>query len=230
MKISMYDAAVKTGIRMMTNLASVLEKAAQHAEARKIDPEVFVGARLAPDMFPLSRQVQIASDSVKMGAARLAGVAAPSLEDDEKTLARAGGARAQDGAIPRDAQAGTVRRRGSARGPLEIAKRGARNAGTPLPAAPDAAERAFPLHDDLRHPAPQRRRARQDGLPRPRPAGPERQIPALHPAESSALEIGKCRRDLALAVHHEGAVSDDRLGDRLAGQHQRRQLSLGRHR
>src|SRR5215510_11474435 len=86
MKISMYEASVKTGIRMMSNLAVVLEKAAQHAEARKIDPAVFVGARLAPDMFPLSRQVQIASDTAKIGPSRLAGVAPPSWEDSEKTL------------------------------------------------------------------------------------------------------------------------------------------------
>jgi uncharacterized protein len=87
MKISMYDASVKPGIRMMTNLAAVLERAAKHAEARKIDPEVFAAARLAPDMFPLSRQVQIASDTVKLGAARLAGAEAPPYEDNEKTLA-----------------------------------------------------------------------------------------------------------------------------------------------
>jgi len=86
MKISMYDACVKPGIRMMNNLAAVLEKAAQHAQAKKIDPEVFVGARLAPDMFSLARQVQIASDTVKMGAARVAGLEAPAYEDDEKTL------------------------------------------------------------------------------------------------------------------------------------------------
>ncbi len=87
MKISMYEACVKPGIRMMDNLAAVLEKAARHAEARKIDPEVFAGARLAPDMFPLARQVQIASDSVKIGAARIAGIDAPAFEDNEKTLA-----------------------------------------------------------------------------------------------------------------------------------------------
>ncbi len=86
MKISMYDATVKTGIRMMTNLAGLLDKAAQHAESRKIDPAVFVGARLAPDMFPLARQVQIASDTAKIGAARLAGVEAPAWKDDEQTL------------------------------------------------------------------------------------------------------------------------------------------------
>jgi hypothetical protein len=86
MKISMYQACVPTGIRMMNNLAAVLEKAAQHAEARKIEPEVLVNARLAPDMFPLVRQVQIA-DAAKAGAARLAGLEPPSFEDNEKTLA-----------------------------------------------------------------------------------------------------------------------------------------------
>jgi uncharacterized protein len=86
MKISMYDAAVKTGLRMMENLGAILEKAAQHAEAKKIDPAVFVNARLAPDMFPLSRQVQIASDTAKIGPARLAGVESPAFEDNEKTL------------------------------------------------------------------------------------------------------------------------------------------------
>jgi hypothetical protein len=86
MKISMYQACVPTGIRMMNNLAAVLEKAAQHAEAKKIDPDVLVNSRLAPDMFPLARQVQIASDSAKAGAARLAGVDPPAYEDNEKTL------------------------------------------------------------------------------------------------------------------------------------------------
>ncbi len=86
MKISMYEACVPTGIRMMNNLAAVLEKAAQHADAKKIDPTVLVNARLAPDMFPLSRQVQIASDSAKAGAARPAGLEPPSFDDDEKSL------------------------------------------------------------------------------------------------------------------------------------------------
>jgi hypothetical protein len=86
MKISMYDACVPPGIRMMANLAAILEKAAAHAEAKKIDPLVLVNARLYPDMFPLVRQVQIASDSIKGGAARLANQEPPSIEDNEKTL------------------------------------------------------------------------------------------------------------------------------------------------
>ncbi len=87
MKLSMYDACVPSGIRMMTNLAAILEKAAAHAEAKKIDPEVLVNARLFPDMFPLARQVQIASDTAKAGAARLAGLEPPAYEDNEKTIA-----------------------------------------------------------------------------------------------------------------------------------------------
>lgn len=82
----MYDACVPPGIRMMTSLAAILEKAAAYAEAKKIDPAVLINARLYPDMFPLVRQVQIASDSVKAGAARLAGLEPPSFEDNEKTL------------------------------------------------------------------------------------------------------------------------------------------------
>jgi hypothetical protein len=82
----MYDACVPPGIRMMNSLASILEKAAAYAEAKKIEPTVLVNARLYPDMFPLLRQVQIASDSAKGGAARLAGLAPPSYEDNEKTF------------------------------------------------------------------------------------------------------------------------------------------------
>jgi len=82
----MYEACVPPGIRMLTNLAAILEKAAAHAEAKKIDPEVLVNARLYPDMFPLVRQVQIASDTAKAGAARLAGLQPPSFEDNERTF------------------------------------------------------------------------------------------------------------------------------------------------
>jgi hypothetical protein len=86
MKISMYQASVPVFVHSLNNLASILEKGAAHAEAKKIDPAVLVSARLFPDMFPLVRQVQIASDSAKGGAARLAGVEPPAFEDTEKTL------------------------------------------------------------------------------------------------------------------------------------------------
>jgi hypothetical protein len=86
MKISMYQAAVPPAIRTLTNLAAILDKAAAHCEAKKIDPAVLVNARLFPDMFPLSRQVQIATDVAKGGAARLAGQDPPAYEDKESTF------------------------------------------------------------------------------------------------------------------------------------------------
>ncbi len=68
-------------------LSAVLDKAAAFAATRKIDPSVLLNTRLAPDMFPLTRQVQVASDLAKNGAARLAGVEAPRYEDNETTIA-----------------------------------------------------------------------------------------------------------------------------------------------
>ena len=86
MTISMYQASVPPLVRSLTNLAAILEKGAAHAEAKKIDPSVLIGTRLYPDMFPLSRQVQIASDVARRGAARLAGLEAPKIEDNETTF------------------------------------------------------------------------------------------------------------------------------------------------
>jgi hypothetical protein len=86
MTISMYQAAVPSLIRSLNNLAAILEKSAAHAEARKIDPAVLINSRLYPDMFPLGRQVQIASDVARRGAARLAGLEAPAFEDNETTF------------------------------------------------------------------------------------------------------------------------------------------------
>ncbi|WP_027150321.1 DUF1993 family protein [Methylobacter tundripaludum] len=86
MSLTMYQASIPVFVRMLDNLSGILDKAAAHAEARKIDPAIFVNARLAPDMFPLSRQVQIATDMVKGCAARLAGIEVPSYEDNETTF------------------------------------------------------------------------------------------------------------------------------------------------
>jgi hypothetical protein len=86
MSISMYLASVPPIIRSLTNLRAILGKAAAHAEAKKIDPAVLVNARLYPDMYPLSRQVQIATDMAKGGASRLAGRDIPKYEDKETTF------------------------------------------------------------------------------------------------------------------------------------------------
>ncbi len=86
MTISMYQASVPVCIRMLNNLAGILEKAAAHAEAKKIDPSVLINDRLFPDMLPMGRQILIASDTAKGGAARLAGLEPPKYEDNEKTF------------------------------------------------------------------------------------------------------------------------------------------------
>jgi uncharacterized protein len=87
MKLSMYQASVSAFTRQLNNLAAILEKGAAHADAKKIDPKVLINSRLFPDMFPLSRQVQIATDTARAGAARLAAVDVPAQEDDETTFA-----------------------------------------------------------------------------------------------------------------------------------------------
>ena len=87
MTTSMHQAAIPTITRALKNLIGVLEKGAAHAEAKKIDPAVLLSSRLYPDMFPLLRQVQIASDNAKGPVARLAGVEVPKYEDTEETFA-----------------------------------------------------------------------------------------------------------------------------------------------
>lgn len=86
MSLSMYQASVPVFIRNLNHLSAILDKAAAHAAARKIDPAVLVGARLYPDMLPLSRQVQIATDHAKNGSGRLAGAERPVFEDDETSF------------------------------------------------------------------------------------------------------------------------------------------------
>lgn len=86
MTISMYDASVPGLKHMLSSLAAILRKAAEHAGTKKIDPGVFFNARLFPDMLPLIKQVQIATDQAKGCAARLAGVDIPKFEDNETTF------------------------------------------------------------------------------------------------------------------------------------------------
>ncbi|MGH8298908.1 MAG: DUF1993 domain-containing protein [Steroidobacteraceae bacterium] len=86
MKISVHAMSVDLLANALANLSHVLEKGHAHATARKFDPAVLLGARLAPDMFPLTRQVQIASDVAKYGVARLTGVEGPKFEDKEQTF------------------------------------------------------------------------------------------------------------------------------------------------
>jgi uncharacterized protein len=87
MTISMYEASAPAFQRMLTNLKGIVDKAAAHAAAKKIDESVLLNARLFPDMLPMGRQVHIAADFAKGCCARLAGIEVPKYEDNEKTLA-----------------------------------------------------------------------------------------------------------------------------------------------
>ncbi len=86
MSLSMYQASVPVFVRGLTNLRAILQKARDHAEAKKIDPAVLLASRLYPDMYPLTRQVQVASDAAKFCTARLAGAEPPKFDDTETTF------------------------------------------------------------------------------------------------------------------------------------------------
>ena len=87
MPISMYQASAPRFANILRNLSAILEKAEAHCAAKKIEPTALTSYRLFPDMFPLTRQVQIACDTAKGATARLAGVDIPKHEDTEQTFA-----------------------------------------------------------------------------------------------------------------------------------------------
>jgi uncharacterized protein len=87
MSISMYQASAPVFVKMLGNLKAILQKGAAHAQAKKIDESVFLGARLFPDMLPFTSQVHIATDFARGTCARLAGAEPPSIESNEKSFA-----------------------------------------------------------------------------------------------------------------------------------------------
>lgn len=86
MSNSIFETSIPIFSSMLRGLSNVLRKAEGNAAERKIDPQVFLNARLAPDMLPLVKQVQIASDHAKRAPCRLAGREAPTFEDNESTF------------------------------------------------------------------------------------------------------------------------------------------------
>ncbi len=88
MSLSMYQASVPVFRHQLEALSKILAKAEEHVTARKLEPTALLQCRLFPDMFPLIRQVQIASDAAKGGVARLAGAETPVFEDTETTFAQ----------------------------------------------------------------------------------------------------------------------------------------------
>lgn len=87
MALSLYDVSIPGYVNLLKTLTALLEKAEAHAKANGVDPQTYLAARIAPDMHPLTNQIQLASDAAKGGAARLAGIAPPSMPDTETTWA-----------------------------------------------------------------------------------------------------------------------------------------------
>jgi hypothetical protein len=85
--MSFYDSVVPAYLQMLGSLSAILDKAEAYATAKKIEPEVLLGARLYPDMMPLVKQVQTAADQAMRGCARLTGNEPQSVPDTEKTFA-----------------------------------------------------------------------------------------------------------------------------------------------
>jgi len=86
MSLTMHSASAPVFSRILGNMVVWLDRAEAHAQARKFDPNNYLGLRLAPDMLPLSRQIQIASDGAKGCMSRLAGIEIPKWEDNEASL------------------------------------------------------------------------------------------------------------------------------------------------
>jgi hypothetical protein len=161
----MYQASVPAFVKMLKTLSVLLNKAETYAGERGIDPGVILNWRLAPDMFPLTRQIQLASDFAKGAAARLAGADVPKYTDEETTFAELQARIAKtvtfiEGFAPKDIDGSETR-------DISLpARPGAPLQGRALSRAIRAAQFLFPRRHRLRDPAALRRRDRQARLPR----------------------------------------------------------------
>ena len=109
--MSFYDATVPAYLQILNSLSGLLTKAEAHCEAKKIQPDVLLASRLYPDMLPLSKQIQLASDFAARGCARVTHSEVPSTPDTEKTFAELKAAARQDHRLRQVVQARAVRRR-----------------------------------------------------------------------------------------------------------------------
>jgi hypothetical protein len=160
MAISMYDFSIPVLTRGLTNLSAILDKAAAHAAAKKFDSIVLAQARLFPDMHPLLRQVQIACDTAKGAAARLAGIEVPKHEDTEVTFRRPQGADREDPGFSEDGHAGCdLKDAEGRRSKAQVPDHGTwKFTAVTLPDRLRAAELLLPPQHGLRAAAQERRR------------------------------------------------------------------------
>jgi hypothetical protein len=166
MSFSMSQASLPTFEIGLNALSAILDKAEAFAAAKKIDPAVLLNTRLAPDMFPLVRQVQVATDLAKNGAARLAGVEPPRYEDKETTIAELKARLAKTVAFVKSLDPKSQR---GGRSPDHVSAwpdQQRADARRRLPQPLRAAERIFPPRRRLRDPASLRCGDRKAGFPR----------------------------------------------------------------
>ena len=162
MTVSMYKISVPIFVQFLTALSVVLDKAAAHCEAKKIDPSALLDARLFPDMFPLVRQVRAATDHAVNATARLAGAEPLAFPNTEASFAELGGRLAKAIDFVKGFKARRDRRQRRQADQDHISERSdARLHRAVAAVGKFAAEFLFPLHHGLRHPAPLRRRSRQ---------------------------------------------------------------------
>ena len=153
MSLSMYQASVPAFVQMLNNLSAILDKAEAYAKNRKIDPEVLLNYRLAADMLPFIRQVQIAADLAKGAVARLAGVEVPKHDDTEKTFADLKARIANTVAFVESIQPNDIDGSEGRDITLTLGEHTMSFKGPALSGAFRAAQLLFPLHHGLRHPA-----------------------------------------------------------------------------
>ena len=161
MSFGMYQASIPAFAKTLKILSTILDKAEAFAAERKIEPDVLLNWRLAPDMFPLTRQIQLVSDSAKGAAARLAGVEVPKFADEEKSFAELKARIAKtikfvEGFAPKDIDGSeNARHHAHGRRPDPALQ------GRALSRVFRAAQLLFSRHHRLRHSAALRRRHRQ---------------------------------------------------------------------
>jgi hypothetical protein len=154
MTISMYKSSVPIFIQFLTSLSAVLDKAAAFAEAKKVEPSVLLNTRLAPDMFPLVRQVRAATDHAINACGRLAGVDMPSFSNNEASIPELKDRIAKTMDFLKSVKPAQIRRHRGQGDQDHLSERGdARVHGAIAAAHQLAAEFLFPLHHRLRHPA-----------------------------------------------------------------------------
>ena len=165
MTVSMYKISVPIFVQFLTSLSAVLDKAAAYAEAKKVDPSVLLNTRLAPDMFPLLRQVRAATDHAISAGGRFAGVDFADVLQQRGDHPGAEGSHRQDHRIPQEPQARRCRRH-RGQGDQDHLPQSAPAASSRPVSSPQqfAAEFLFPLHHGLRHRSPLRHRASANAI------------------------------------------------------------------